>query len=167
MPSTFPSGSGQTLILFLRLELASPALNQFANAYRHRFLVDLMPRTGRALAFLRRQGAAANSPGDRIRCHIRIMGGGGEKSPFRGTFTRLSDRRLGRHEWSQMSRLCSYEGIPRGPHMLEGDHVEDAVLTALEEDQISGFNRHRDMCDSQVIAGHVMDANGSSDTAKR
>ena len=62
-----------------------------------------------------------------------------------------------------MCRLCPYEGIPRRPHIFEGNHVKDAVLAALEEDQISGFNRHRDMCDSQVIAGHVMDANGSSE----
>ena len=63
---------------------SSPTKDQGANSGRHRVLVVVMPRTGRTLSSPRRQGAALNSPGDRIRCHSRIMGSGGEKSPSRG-----------------------------------------------------------------------------------
>jgi hypothetical protein len=63
-----------------------------------------------------------------------------------------------------MCRLLSpYEGVQRGLLILEEDHVEDAVLPTLEEDEISGFNRRRDMSDSQIVAGHVMYANGKSE----
>ena len=60
-----------------------------------------------------------------------------------------------------MCRLRPYEGMWWGGR-LDGD-VQDAVLPALEEDQVSGFNRRRDMRDSQVIAVQIMCANRSSD----
>ena len=87
-PQPSPSKSGQTLLVVVWLGLASPALDQFANTHRHRFLVDLMRRTRRAL-LPSRQGAATISPVPLP--HIRIMGRGSEKSPFRVRFTRLSD----------------------------------------------------------------------------
>lgn len=37
----------------------------------------------------------------------------------------------------------------------------------LEEEQVSRFNRGRDVCDSQIIAGHVMDANRDAEHGKR
>ena len=48
---------------------------------------------------------------------------------------------------------------------FEGDDVKDAVLTVREKDQITTFHRRRDVRDSQVIPGHVMDANRSSEHA--
>ena len=47
----------------------------------------------------------------------------------------------------------------RGPRIVHGDHVEDAVLPTVEKDDVSRFNWRRDTCDSQVVASHVVDAN--------
>ena len=37
---------------------------------------------------------------------------------------------------------------------IDGDDIEDAVLPAPEEDQVSGLDRRRDVCDPQVISVH-------------
>ena len=81
--------------------------------------------------------------------------------PFEGAFTRLSDSALRAYEWSHMCRLRPYEGMWWGGR-LDGD-VQDAVLPALEGDQVSAFNRRTDVRDSQVIAVQIMCANRSSD----
>ena len=63
-----------------------------------------------------------------------------------------------------MCRLSPYEGIQRGPRIVYGDHVEDAVLPMLQEDDVARFDRRGDVCNSEIVAGlHVMDANGSSE----
>ena len=62
-----------------------------------------------------------------------------------------------------MCRLSPYEGMQRRLLILQEDDVEGAVLPTLEQDQVSSFNRRRDVCDAQVAAGHVVDANGSSE----
>ena len=48
---------------------------------------------------------------------------------------------------------------------LREDHVDDAVLPALEEVQITGFNRRRDVRDSQVVAEHVVSPNRAPSTS--
>ena len=60
-----------------------------------------------------------------------------------------------------MCRLSPHECMSWGTR-IDGDDVEDAVLPALEEDQISRLDRRGDVCDSHVIAVHVVNANGSS-----
>ena len=62
-----------------------------------------------------------------------------------------------------MCKLSPYKGIQRGARIIYGDHVEDAVLPVLEEDEITRCNRRGNVCDSQIVAGHVIDANGSSE----
>ena len=48
------------------------------------------------------------------------------------------------------ARIRAYSG----DSFFEEDHVEEAVLPALEEDQITGFNRRRDVRgdDSEIAA---------------
>lgn len=62
-----------------------------------------------------------------------------------------------------MCRLNPYQGVQRVPLILYGDHVQNAVLPVLEEDQISGLYRCRNMCDSQIVSVHVVDADRSSE----
>jgi hypothetical protein len=59
-----------------------------------------------------------------------------------------------------MCRLGPHEGMQLGVLIFEGNHIEDAVLAALEEDQITRLNGRRYMGDPQIMAGHVVDANG-------
>ena len=64
-----------------------------------------------------------------------------------------------------MNRLHADERVQRRTRPGE-DHVFDAELDVFEEYEIAGLDRRRYMRDSQVIAGHVMDANGSSEHAE-
>lgn len=66
-----------------------------------------------------------------------------------------------------MCRLGPYKGIQRGPRIGYGNHVQDAVLPTLEEDEVACFHRRRDVSDSQVVAAHVMNANRRSEHGER
>lgn len=59
------------------------------------------------------------------------------------------------------ARIRAYSG----DSFFEEDHVEEAVLPALEEDQITGFNRRRDVRGSQLVAEHVVSPNRAPSTS--
>jgi hypothetical protein len=60
------------------------------------------------------------------------------------------------------TRTRSYS---RGLLIFERNHVEDPVLTVLEEDEVTRTNGGRDVGDSEVVAVHVVHANRYSDHA--
>ena len=62
-----------------------------------------------------------------------------------------------------MCRLSPYEGIQRRTFIVHRDDIEDAVLPMLEQADVTRLGRRRNMRDPQVIAGHVVDANRSSE----
>jgi len=70
----------------------------------------------------------------------------------------------GRYEWANVSRLSTYKCIQRRVFIERNeDYVPDAVLPTLEEDEVPRLNWRRHVCDAQVVAGHVMDANRNAE----
>ena len=71
--------------------------------------------------------------------------------------------RSGCHEWSRNVPAGPLRGQTAGTANFVGNHVEDAVLPMLEEDQIPGLNRCRYVCDSKIVTEHVVNANWYSE----
>jgi hypothetical protein len=59
--------------------------------------------------------------------------------------------------------LSTYQCVQRS--RARENHIRNPVLPVFEEDQVTRFYRRRDVGHAQVIAGHVVDANGYSDDA--
>lgn len=70
------------------------------------------------------------------------------------------------YEWSNVSGVSSYQCIQRRT-CIEGNenHVPNAVLAVLEEDEVSRLNRRRDVSDPEVVAVHIVNPDGNSDHA--